>query len=400
MAVWVVVRRLLPPARTLWLGWLAVGAFAALAGAAVRASAAAPSWSLQPTPSRQANDSLNGVSCASSTTCIAVGGVYVPANSGRPIVERWNGKAWSLQHLPTPSGADSTLNAVSCASRAACTAVGVAGNHLLVMRWNGRKWSIQHAPTQPGSTQSYLFGVWCPSNTDCLAVGNWSNSRGYYPLLERWNGSEWSIRPTAEPFGSDHHVELFGVSCTSPAACTAVGVANSITGPDAVVERWNGTRWSAQKPGLRSFYATTGAYMPLNAVSCASKRACAAVGQAYVEGSSGSGASGSAVWSLAEFWDGLTWGDLSTQGGFSSPGDNDLLGVSCTSAAACLAVGTIVQRWNGRSWRNVPAPFSLYPYGPDQFNGVSCSSSTRCEVVGWEANAQGVFAPLAVRWSS
>jgi hypothetical protein len=380
------------------VGWVALAVFAATAGPAV-ASAAARQWSLQATPSRQTNDALNGVSCVSSTRCVAVGGVYVPANSGRPLVELWNGRAWSLQRLPSPSGADSTLDGVSCSSRVTCTAVGVAGNHLLVMRWNGRKWAIQHAPGQPGATQSYLFGVSCSSMRDCFAVGNWSDSHGFYPLLEHWDGSQWSIRPTAEPFGSVHHVELFGVSCTSRAACTAVGVANSSTGPDAVVERWNGAQWSAQNPGLRSFYATTGAYTPLNGVSCASKRACAAVGQAYVDGPSGSGASGSAVWSLAEFWAGEKWGDLSTQGGFGSSGDNDLLGVSCASPAACLAVGTVVQRWDGNRWLSVSTPFALYPYGPGQFNAVSCSSGTSCEVVGWKANSQGVFAPLAVRWS-
>ena len=67
-------------------------------------------------------------------------------------------------------------------------------------------------------------------------------------LAERWNGSSWSVQPTANPGGINP--ELVDVSCTSARACTAVGSAGNggdVSGIGALAERWNGTSWSIER---------------------------------------------------------------------------------------------------------------------------------------------------------
>ena len=50
-------------------------------------------------------------------------------------------------------------------------AVGVvnAGNSALAERWNGTQWTV--VPTaNPPIPSAMLFGVWCPSRNECDAV--------------------------------------------------------------------------------------------------------------------------------------------------------------------------------------------------------------------------------------
>lgn len=96
---------------------------------------------------------------------------------------------------------------------------------MLAERWNGSAWAIQSTPGLTGG-QSYanlLEGVSCTSATACTAVGY---SAGPVPvtLAMRWNGTSWTLQPTADPTdaqSSDRQLE--GVSCLSATACRAVG---------------------------------------------------------------------------------------------------------------------------------------------------------------------------------
>jgi hypothetical protein len=139
---------------------------------------------------------LRAVSCASKTTCMAVGQVDYP-ESGAPA-ERWDGTAWSARPIALPVSSDTVrqvdLDAVSCSSATACTAVGsfaplAGGQYGLVERWDGSTWSVQ--TPSPGPNRAYLFsGVSCPSRTTCTAVG--SKPRGMWAndiLIERWSAN-------------------------------------------------------------------------------------------------------------------------------------------------------------------------------------------------------------------
>jgi hypothetical protein len=40
------------------------------------------------------------------------------------------------------------------------------------------------------------------------------------PLVEVWDGASWTVTPAAQPPGVG---QFYGVSCTAPTTCTAVG---------------------------------------------------------------------------------------------------------------------------------------------------------------------------------
>jgi hypothetical protein len=94
--------------------------------------------------------------------------------------------------------------------------------------------------------------VSCTSSRACTAVGFFTNRGGTdVALAERWNGVRWVIQTT--PKQSGYNVDLSGVSCASSKACAAVGTAVLATGetptslaPAQVAERWKGVRWTIQ----------------------------------------------------------------------------------------------------------------------------------------------------------
>jgi hypothetical protein len=239
-------------------------------------------WSIQDTPGASGRRELRGVSCASASACIAVGG-YNNGTTSVTLAERWDGTKWSIQHTPNPTGGlGISLRGVSCASASACTAVGdyFSGTATVTLaeRWNGTKWSIQHTPNPTGTSLTFLPGVSCASASACTAVGSYFNGTATVTLAERWNGTKWSIQHTQNPTGSTYS-ELFGVSCASASACTAVSYTDggSAAAQVTLAERWNGTKWSIQHTPS----PTGGKDIFLPGVSCASASACTAVGYYY-----------------------------------------------------------------------------------------------------------------------
>ena len=70
---------------------------------------------------------LNGVSCASTTTCVAVGDLINSSSQEITLAQDWNGSSWTTLVTPTfPAGTGAALSAVSCASATYCIAVGYA----------------------------------------------------------------------------------------------------------------------------------------------------------------------------------------------------------------------------------------------------------------------------------
>ncbi len=67
---------------------------------------------------------LLAVSCTSSTSCTAVGDYFESSGAEVPLAEGWNGTAWTTQETPTPEGTGSWLSGVSCTSSSACIATG------------------------------------------------------------------------------------------------------------------------------------------------------------------------------------------------------------------------------------------------------------------------------------
>jgi hypothetical protein len=294
--------------------------------------------------------------------------------------------SWSPRRVPHLPGQSSSLAGVSCTSRTACTAVGASeganSRAALVERWNGSRWSIQSIANLPGTTGSDLSGVSCPSAIACTAVGSYVDESGrVLPLSLRWNGATWLVQSAATPAESTFGA-FNSVSCPSPTICEAVGSFDLTNGATVTLaERWQAGRWSLQPtPTL----ATGDGYESvLQAVSCPAGSACIAVGYTNTGGLRGCD---TADLGLIERWNGSRWsmqaaichqGELST--GFG--------GVSCPSQMACMAVGSVsatafsgpAAEWStGSRWRDVISPYFL----TDPFTAVSCPSKSTCIAVG------------------
>lgn len=287
--------------------------------AAVRRGGA---WSIVPVPlpSGAIGGSLSGVSCTSDDACLAVGQYVNAVGYPQMLAEQWTGSGWTAIPPALPSGTQqSALDAVSCSSGDACTAVGGLtpqpqaqgpSPQTAVERWDGSGWSAQTAPDLGGAAPA---AVACPSDDACVAVGGAGNTRA-----AGWNGSSWTA--TALPVPAD--AALTGVSCSSDDACTAVGYTAGQGASATVAVRLGAAGWSAQAPP-----SPDGQGSRLLAVSCPSATACTAGGYAQAI--------------LAAGWNGAAWSVQSTPDPADAAPDvtPQLLGVSCAGTVACVAVG-------------------------------------------------------------
>jgi hypothetical protein len=233
-------------------------------------------WSLEstPNPGGSPDSELNGVSCPSTGACVAVG-EYRKGSKYVTLAERWNGSRWSLERMPNPAGGkDTLLEGVACPRTSVCTAVGY--HHLsgttfvsVAERWNGSGWSLQRIPSPTGAPYTVLLGVSCAAPYACTAVG----SSNFLPLAERWNGHGWTIASPPNPTDGSFAF-LNSVSCAPTGVCTAVGTYINGTPTVTLAERWNGSRWSIQPTPN----PTGSPDSELHAVSCPAARTCNAVG--------------------------------------------------------------------------------------------------------------------------
>lgn len=241
-----------------------------------------PSAKAPPKPEGATEVRLQDISCSSSSACTVVGRYY--AGGYKPYAALWNGTAWSLQSVPSPSEGDASeaMLGVSCASASYCVAVGKAAKKPFVERWNGSEWAIQSAPNPSGATEAALEGVSCPTTSACMAVGSFKGSSGPTKALsERWNGSAWSVLSHPSP-SKEGSVKLRSVSCLSASSCISVGVlTDSLFLPSweqTVAQSWNGSAWSNQTP----LNPEGKGFSYLLGISCTSASACTAVGRAGV----------------------------------------------------------------------------------------------------------------------
>jgi hypothetical protein len=327
-------------------------------------------WTLQTTPSPigAAPSSLQAVSCNTGSACSAVGSFDTSgASHQQTLAERWNGTSWTIQRTPNPAGAKSNaFTGASCATAMACTAVGYSDSAPLAEGWNGSTWVIKATPEPSGSVSSQLTGVSCTAATACTAVGSYTDSASaQLTLAEHWNGTSWVIQPTPNPPGATNF-QFGGVSCTSATACTAVGsYTNNAAAQLTLAEQWSGTSWVIQSTPNPS----GGTSIQLSGVSCTSATACTAVGS-YLNGGG--------FQTLSERWNGTSWAIETTP----TPSFSGFGGDSCAAATACVAVGNVfAEGWDGTTWA---ARTLASPSGGNlsSLSGVSCTSATACSADG------------------
>ncbi len=301
------------------------------------------------------------------TVAVAVAVVAAPAGAA---------PAWSVAS-PAPGTVYGSFAAVSCSGPSSCFAVGIvdaAGRvGRLVERWNGSRWSVVPNPNPPGAVTAQLLAVSCAAANSCWAVGQYDTPVSTKALAERWDGTKWTIVPSPNPPAASV-TGLSDVRCTTGGVCFAVGdwFAGS---PDSsaestLVERWDGTKWTIVPSPNRSFANDSG----LSGVACWSASGCLAVGHYTTD---------IVTATLVEQWNGTAWSVVSSPN--ASDRNNELSAIACTSASQCFAVGTghgtLAERWNGSGWSILTTPNPAGANGA-AFTSVSCPSPSRCVAVG------------------
>ncbi len=320
------------------------------------------------------------------------------------------GEGWVSEPTISASGSpESALTGVSCVSAAFCMALGESdpgrepfGNEpengfgSFSEIWNGSAWTLAPTASSAGANTG-LNAISCISATFCVAVGQ-SPGGPYHvqpgtgrPLVELWNGSSWSVQANPATSGS-----LFGVDCRSPSFCVAVGSGKQ----GGLSEFWNGSRWS-----LQSTPHLSNSDNALQDVSCVAEDACFAVGFHNI-----SPRGQVATVLLAERWDGHHWHAEYPPDHLPAEGV-EMYGISCTSRSFCLAAASFaqgngavalspfVERWNGVRWSAATAGLPKF----SALFGISCVTPDYCFAVGqFDPHLQpaaGTTRLLMERWS-
>jgi hypothetical protein len=294
-------------------------------------------------------DDASSVSCATPTSCLAIGRLHD---------FRWNGRRWA--RIPRNRVAD----VVSCFSRTRCLAVGRDSNQ--GEWWLGHRWSKPFRLTARRDRQPQL--VACPDATTCV-VGYGDGS------INSWNGRRWSRA---------HHVlgGLFDLACAGPRSCLATSGNRSSS--------WNGRSWG--RPKLIS----SSTNVEVLKLSCVASGECVGVGNGGMmtyrsgrwSGPTAAGTNDDAVGAIdcvsasdctGVAFDGTLWTGTATA--LAPTGNVDQLtmatSTSCGSAAACVVVDSTghARAWDGSAWGRRTRVDDV------GLNSVSCPTATRCTAV-------------------
>jgi hypothetical protein len=338
---------------------------ASAATAPLAALTASPVLAATPSPAQGVPGTLElqGIACASASTCEAVGAnLDASGNLQGVVVPVVNGIPGSVQVVP----ASYELEGVACASAATCEAVGFNSQlHGVVLPiTNGSPGAVE---VVPGTSE--FIGVACPAVASCEAVGakaTGTKSRGVAVAITNGRPGRATIVPST--------AALLGAACTSLTTCVAVGH-NAV--PQAVaVTITNGV------PGADRTQPETSEF---TAVACSST--CLAVGRDF------SGPTSYAMMAP------IQGGVVGPSQQLASGGDRELSAVACSSGTACQAVGddfsslqgVTVAVNNGNPSLPVAVPGTTF------LQGVACSVTGTCQAVGVTYSggaSQGVLLPM------
>jgi len=330
------------------------------------------------------NNELESVAVAASGDVWAVG-TSSGTSTARGLIEHWDSVSWKVIPSANPGAAIYGFHGVAVASSNDVWAVGYsqasagAPFQTLIERWNGSAWSVVSSPNRSANISS-LFAVTVISSTNVWTVGysGDQNTVTYQTLVEHWNGNQWQI--VASP-NSGISTMLTGVSGTSANDIWAAGWFTQARGNRTqLTEHWNGSAWSVVAGVNRG-----GSEARRGILALASNNA----------------------WStgpnLTEQWNGSSWSLVMTPSVY-----NILTGLTANSASDIWAVGreyintsntyiTLVERWNGSQWSIVTSPSP--GVGFNALYGGAVASPNDVWAVGTFADSSGNEQTLAEHWN-
>jgi hypothetical protein len=259
--------------------------------------------------------------------------------------------------------------------------------HALIEHWDGARWTIVPAPTPPAFSQ--LFGVGAVATDDVWAVGANNPQSGFVPpqpLIEHWDGSQWTIVPSPNPNGWSW---LNVVAALASNDVWAVGESRS----EAVFMHWDGNEWTVvPSPG-----------------DAGKRFAVAALATDDIWSSGASPLFGDDTL-LFTHWDGTTWTTVASPpvGG----GDVQIFGIGAAASNDVWSVGhehislcddtcieldfDEVEHWDGTGWQPIAGP--LMSYGYSSLQAVTAQSAQRIWVTGHDAYGTVVAVWDGTQW--
>jgi hypothetical protein len=345
---------------------------------------------------------LDGVDCVTATDCVAVGNETSATGPTDPLVDTLNHGSWSAAAAPLARGSQGDyLFSVSCPRSGSCVAVGYyftpvgsggKGTIFIEALANGR-WSVTATPSLGSNVRdSFLYGVSCTTPSTCVAVGNTDNgdSSTNRPLILTMVNGSWTVSRSQSLKAQSGG--LLAVSCANSATCVASGYEGTSSSNKTVVETRIGNSWSVTpSPGSGGSNPNYGA-IGLTGLSCVSATACTAVGQLTGPGP------------IVETTTNGRWSIASSPAPNSKDSATGLYSVSCTARTTCAAVGEVAQQFGsnapdgafgdpvgtlieidaGGSWAVAANPNGLPP--DSGLHAVSCVAQT-CVAVGQSGQA-------------
>ena len=270
------------------------------------------------------------------------------------------------------------------------------------------------APANASTNQgAAATGVSCPSLTSCALSGAYGDSAGDgLPLVATQARGRWGrAREVALPGDAQtaHQVsQAFGVSCTGPGTCVAVGDYSSAAGEDAFIAPEVAGAWRGAFAPRPPANAVVNAF--LQGVSCHGAGSCTAVGT-FQTNTVPDQIEGLAVSEVRGHWQ--RGAEIRPPVGASRPEWLELLSVSCAAARSCSAVGiytnpaqhvltAAVSENNGRWGRavTISAPPDASRTPSMQLNGITCTAPGWCVAVGTYRDRSGKTQALVVTETS
>jgi hypothetical protein len=202
------------------------------------------------------------VSCPTDGTCV-VGGYYSGYNSMfAPFRDRWgfvatgSGNTWTpvftgdLLAPGTTPRIDSSVTSVSCATATSCTAIGAytteGGRQGFIATLSGSTWTADPLPGLAAlntADDATITSVSCVTNGTCALGGSYlAGSQRHAFVASKVNGA-WSDAvavPQLNSMNLGGMSEVTAVSCSSTGDCSAIGI----------------YRFDPQNPGKQRVFAT------------------------------------------------------------------------------------------------------------------------------------------------
>lgn len=336
---------------------------------------ATPAWESRQVAVGDQGGNLFGVSCPTTSTCVAVGlrGTIVTSENPSGEVSAWRSETVQPGTYvgAAPDQPDRTspgaFESVSCPSTGMCAAVTYAGDFYASADPAGGASTWRATDLDGDGDDTHLRGVSCPTATFCVAVASGSgtfDANGGGKIIAI--GDPLSASPSLTQVQLGGSLELQAVACPSLTFCIAVANKGRIVA-------------SSNPTGLTPVWreiGTPGGPGDLAAVDCPTESLCLA-----------GNARGNALSSTNANVGAPRWREVNT--GPSVP----ITGISCPTVVRCAAVdnnGDVAVSINPSGSPASWSATNLIPFLPsggqgqpfNAFFGVSCPSAGFCAAVG------------------